>query len=73
MSTTYNKRQNSEGLWEIYDGESEEAVIVDGMPLSGLDEVEANEAIRRLKRGELTSDNIPPTAQSGWPPTKDGI
>lgn len=43
------------------------------MPLSGLDELEANEAIRKLKRGEVTSDNIPPTAQSGWPPTKDGI
>ncbi|CAH2395273.1 hypothetical protein MES4922_120060 [Mesorhizobium ventifaucium] len=43
------------------------------MPLSGLDEIEANEAIRKLKRGEVTSDNIPPTAQSGWPPTKDRI
>jgi hypothetical protein len=51
MPTTYNKRQDSEGLWELYDGESEEVVIVDGMPLSGLDEVEANEAIRRLKAG----------------------
>ncbi|RWO56123.1 MAG: hypothetical protein E5Y10_03285 [Mesorhizobium sp.] len=73
MPTIYNKRQNSDGLWEVYDDESEEAVVVDGMPLSGLDELEANEVIRKLKRGEVTSDNIPPTAQSGWPPTKDGI
>ncbi|UVC14335.1 hypothetical protein [Mesorhizobium onobrychidis] len=73
MPTIYNKRQDSEGLWEVYDRESEEAVIVDGLPLSGLDEIEADEAIRKLKRGELTSDNIPPPAQSGWPPTKNGV
>lgn len=73
MPTIYNKRQDSEGLWEVYDRESEEAVIVDGLPLCGLDELEADEAIRKLKRGELTSDNIPPTAQSGWPPPKNDV
>lgn len=30
MPTIYNKRQNSDGLWEVYDDESEEAVVVDG-------------------------------------------
>lgn len=41
--------------------------MVDGLPLSGLDESEADEAIEKLNRGELTSDNIPETARTGWP------
>ncbi|MCP9228722.1 hypothetical protein NKJ72_10420 [Mesorhizobium sp. M0045] len=73
MPTVYDKRQDPEGLWEVYDSESDEAVVVDGLPLSGLDESEADEAIEKLNRGELTSDNIPETARSGWPPTKDGL
>lgn len=59
MPTTYDKRQDPDGLWEVYDGDSEEAVMIDGLPLSGLDESEADEAIARLNRGELTSDNVP--------------
>lgn len=73
MPTVYDKRQDPEGLWEVYDSESDEAVVVDGLPLSGLDESEADEAIEKLNRGELTSDNTAETARSGWPPTKDGL
>ncbi|ESW85230.1 hypothetical protein X772_16060 [Mesorhizobium sp. LSJC280B00] len=69
----FDKRQDSEGLWEVYDSESDEAVVVGGLPLSGLDESEADEAIEKLNRGDLTSDNIPETVRSGWPPTKDGL
>lgn len=72
MPTAYDKRQDSEGLWEIYDAESEETVMVDGMPLAGLDEDEAEEAIEKLERGELTSDNITETSQDGRPSTTDG-
>lgn len=43
------------------------------LPLSDLDESEAGEAIEKLNRGELTSDNIPETVRSGWPPIKDGL
>ncbi|MER9790173.1 hypothetical protein [Mesorhizobium sp. M0213] len=51
MPTVYDKRQDPEGLWEVYYSESDEAVVVDGLPLSGLDESEADEAIemKRLK------------------------
>ncbi|MER9019191.1 hypothetical protein [Mesorhizobium sp. M0898] len=69
----FDKRLDSEGLWEVYDSESDEAVVVGGLPLSGLDESEADEAIEKLNRGDLTSDNIPETVRSGWPPTKDGL
>jgi hypothetical protein len=72
MPTAYDKRQDSEGLWEIYAGESEETVMVDGIPLAGLDQDEAEEAIEKLKRGELTSDNIAETSQDGRPSTTDG-
>ncbi|TWG91028.1 hypothetical protein L598_006100000030 [Mesorhizobium sp. J18] len=61
MATSYDKRRDEEGLWAVYDAESEEVVIVDGMPLSGLDEDEANDAIPRLGSGEITPDNIPDT------------
>lgn len=72
MPTAYDKRQDSEGLWEVYDGESEETVIVDGIPLAGLDEDEADEAIAKLERGELTSDNITEISPNGRPSTTDG-
>jgi hypothetical protein len=72
MPTNYDKRQDSEGLWEVYDNESDETVAVDGIPLAGLGEAEADEAIDKLKRGELTSDNVPETSPSGRPSTTDG-
>jgi hypothetical protein len=72
MPTVYEKRQDPEGLWEIYDNESDETVTVDGIPLAGLGEDEADEAIEKLKRGELTSDNIPETSPSGLPSTTNG-
>lgn len=59
MATAYEKRQDEEGLWEVFDPESEEVVVVDGFPLSGLDEDEADEAISRLGSGEITPDDIP--------------
>ncbi|EHK57218.1 hypothetical protein [Allomesorhizobium alhagi] len=71
MPTNYDKRQDSEGLWEVYDNESDETVAVD-IPLAGLGEAEADEAIDKLKRGELTSDNVPETSPSGRPSTTDG-
>jgi hypothetical protein len=72
MPTNYDKRQDSEGLWEVYDNETDETVAVDGIPLAGLGEDEADEAIEKLKRGELTSDNITETSPSGRPSTTDG-
>jgi hypothetical protein len=67
MATIYDKREDSEGLWEVYDRESEEIVVVDGLPLSGLDKDEADEVIEKLNRRELTPDNIPETSRSGRP------
>jgi len=59
MASAFDKRQDEEGLWEVYDEDSEEVVMIDGLPLSGLDEGEADEAIRRLQAGEISPDNSP--------------
>jgi hypothetical protein len=60
MRTAYDKRQDREGRWEVYDTDTDEAVRVDSMPLSGMGEDEADEAIARLGAGDVTPDNIPP-------------
>lgn len=64
MRTAYDKRQDGEGLWEVYDSDTDEAVMIDGLPLSGMGEDEANEAIERLRAGEVVPDNIPLTSES---------
>jgi CO dehydrogenase/acetyl-CoA synthase alpha subunit len=67
MATVYEKRRNEDDLWEVYDSESEDIVVVDGMPLTGLDEEEADEAVVQLNRRQLTPDNISETSRSGRP------
>ncbi|MGI6852749.1 hypothetical protein [Mesorhizobium sp. 1B3] len=67
MATIYDKRRNEDGLWEVYDSESEDVVVVDEMPLTGLDEAEASEAVIQLNRRQMTPDNIPETSRSGRP------
>lgn len=67
MATIYDKRRNEDGLWEVYDSESEDIVVVDGMPLTGLDEGEASEAAVQLNRRQMTPDNIPETSRTGRP------
>jgi hypothetical protein len=57
MANAIETRRRSDGLWEVVDVESEETVMVDGMPLAGLDAEEAEDALRRLRKGELTPDN----------------
>ena len=64
MANALEARKRSDGLWEIVDADSEETVLVDGMPLSGLDAGEAEDALRRLRSGELTPDN-PETPLAG--------
>jgi len=59
MASAFDKRQDEEGLWEVYDEDSEEVVMIDGLPLSGLDEGEADDAIRKLRAGEVSPDNSP--------------
>lgn len=61
MPNGFDKRQDEDGLWEIYDEDSDRVVTVDGLPLSGLDEDEADEALRLLVRGELSPDTSPET------------
>lgn len=67
MATIYDKRRNEDDLWEVYDSESEDVVVVDGMPLTGLDEGEADEAVFQLNRRQVTADNIPETSRTGRP------
>jgi hypothetical protein len=57
MANGYDKRQDEEGLWEVFDTGNDHVVIVDGLRLSGLDEDEADEAIRQLDRGDMSPDN----------------
>lgn len=64
MANAIEARKRSDGLWEVVDVESEEAIFVDGIPLSGLDSEEAEDALRRLRAGELTPDN-PETPLAG--------
>lgn len=61
MSNGYDKRQDEDGLWEVYDSDSGQVVTIDGLPLSGLDEDEADEAIRQLSVGEVSPDSSPET------------
>lgn len=59
MANGFDKRQDEDGLWEVYDTDSEEVVRVGGLPLSGMDEDEADEALERLARGEISPDGSP--------------
>jgi len=59
MAGAFEKRQSEDGLWEVYDEDSEEVIVLDGLPLSGLDEDEADDALRRLRAGEISPDNSP--------------
>lgn len=59
MANGYDKRQDEDGLWEVFDGDNDRVVSVDGLPLSGLDEDEADEAIRQLSTGEMSPDTSP--------------
>ncbi|MFC6487584.1 hypothetical protein [Nitratireductor sp. GCM10026969] len=61
MANGFDKRQDTEGLWEVFDSDSEEVVLIDGLPLSGLEEDEADEAIRQLNDGEVSPDSSPET------------
>lgn len=61
MANGFDKRQDQEGLWEVYDVENEQVVTVDGLPLAGLDATEADEALRRLETGRLSPDSSPAT------------
>ncbi|HWK65026.1 MAG TPA: hypothetical protein VNS34_08805 [Rhizobiaceae bacterium] len=67
MPTIYAKRRNEDGLWEVYDNDSEEVVVVDEMPLTGLDEGEASEAVVQLNRRQMSPDNIHETSRSDRP------
>ncbi|MCT7377061.1 hypothetical protein [Chelativorans salis] len=58
MLSDFDRRQNRDGLWEIYDTVSGEVVVVDGMPLSGLGDREAREAVDHLHTGRMEPDNI---------------
>jgi hypothetical protein len=64
MANAIETRRRSDGLWDVVDAEREEAIVVDGMPLTGLDAEEAEDALRRLRAGELTPDN-PETPLAG--------
>lgn len=61
MEDRFDKRQNPDGLWEIYDTENEEVLHIDGLPLTGLDIDEADEVLARIRRGELSPDSTPET------------
>lgn len=67
MATIYDKRRNEDGLWEVYDSESGDVVVVDEMPLTGLDESEASEAVLQLNRRQMSPDNIYETSRTGQP------
>jgi hypothetical protein len=64
MANALKARHGSDGLWEIVDVDNEETVLVDGMPLTGLGAEEAEDALRKLRSGELTPDN-PETPLAG--------
>ncbi|WP_028035217.1 hypothetical protein [Chelativorans sp. J32] len=59
MAGAFDKRQREDGLWEVYDEDSEEVIVIDGLPLSGLDEDEADDALRGLRAGEISPDTSP--------------
>jgi hypothetical protein len=37
MVNAIETRRRSDGLWDVVDAEREEVIVVDGMPLTGLD------------------------------------
>ncbi|WP_173931571.1 hypothetical protein [Chelativorans sp. Marseille-P2723] len=57
MANGFDKRQDKEGRWEVFDTGTDRVVRLDGLPLSGLDEAEADEAIERLQAREITPDD----------------
>ncbi|WEX07191.1 hypothetical protein [Chelativorans sp. AA-79] len=59
MAGAFDKRQGEDGLWEVYDEDSDEVILIDGLPLAGLGEEEADDALRRLRRGDLSPDYSP--------------
>jgi hypothetical protein len=56
MKEVFSKRQDAEGLWEVFDPGSGDVVLLDGHPLSGLDDEQADEAIDLLRAGILSPD-----------------
>jgi len=61
MANAFDKRQDRQGLWEVYDVDNERVVTVDGLPLAGLDAAEADDALQRLGSGRLSPDSSPAT------------
>ncbi len=57
MAGAFEKRQDSDGRWTVYDIETDAVIVVDGMPLAGLGEDEADDAATRLGNGEIAPDN----------------
>jgi hypothetical protein len=53
----YEKRQDRDDLWEVYDTGTDEVVVKQGEPLVGLNADEAGEAVELLNSGAVTPDN----------------
>jgi len=47
-------------LWEVYDTGSGAVVKIDGLPLAGFDEKEADEAVERLQARDIYRPNKSP-------------
>jgi hypothetical protein len=57
MAGAFAKRRDPDGSWTVYDIETEQVIVIDGLPLAGLGEDEAEEAASRLGNGEIAPDN----------------
>lgn len=52
----YQKRLEALDLWEVYDTKTGEVVHVQGWPVDGLGEAEAEEMVELLNSGEISPD-----------------
>ncbi len=59
MAIGFDKRQDEDGRWEVFDTGNDDVVLIDGLPLSGMGEDEADEAIRQLHAREISPDRSP--------------
>lgn len=56
MAARYEKREADGGLWRVIDVDTGRVVLLDGMPLDGMEQREADEAIELLEANEVTPD-----------------